>query len=74
MKAPKIQADVVVSNILANPLKVLAPMLAKAVRPGGQIVAVGGAGSPSEETLAVYRQWFDIDIAGEVEGWGIWRA
>jgi len=67
--APKIQVDVVVSNILANPLKVLAPMLAQAVRPGGQIVLSGVLAPQAEETLAVYRQWFDIDIAGEVEGW-----
>ncbi|MHB9100533.1 MAG: 50S ribosomal protein L11 methyltransferase [Sulfuricella sp.] len=68
-EAPKIQADVVVANILANPLKVLAPMLAQAVRPGGQIVLSGVLAPQAEETLAVYRQWFDIAIAGEVEGW-----
>ncbi|MDP2878068.1 MAG: 50S ribosomal protein L11 methyltransferase, partial [Sulfuricella sp.] len=67
--APKIQADVVVANILANPLKVLAPMLAQAVRPGGRIVLSGVLAPQAEETQAVYRQWFDIDIAGEVEGW-----
>ena len=67
--APKIQADVVVANILANPLKVLAPMLAQAVRPGGRIVLSGVLAPQAEETLAVYRQWFDIDIAGEIEGW-----
>ncbi len=68
-EAPKIQADVVVANILANPLKVLAPMLAQAVRPGGQIVLSGVLAPQAEETQAVYRQWFDIGIAGEVEGW-----
>lgn len=67
--APKIQVDVVVANILANPLKVLAPMLAQAVRPGGQIVLSGVLAPQAEETQAVYRQWFDIAIAGEVEGW-----
>lgn len=68
-EAPKIQVDVVVANILANPLKVLAPMLAQAVRPGGRIVLSGVLAPQAEETLAVYRQWFDIDIAGEIDGW-----
>ncbi|MCE5181130.1 MAG: 50S ribosomal protein L11 methyltransferase [Betaproteobacteria bacterium] len=67
--APKIQADIVVSNILANPLKVLSPMLAQAVRPGGQIVLSGVLAHQAEETLNVYRQWFDIDIAAEMDGW-----
>lgn len=67
--ALKIQADVVVANILANPLKVLAPMLAHAVRPGGRIVLSGVLAPQAEETLAIYRQWFDIDIDGEVDGW-----
>ncbi|MDD5240584.1 MAG: 50S ribosomal protein L11 methyltransferase [Sulfuricella sp.] len=67
--APKAQADIVVSNILANPLKVLAPMLAQAVRPGGQIVLSGVLAFQAEETLDVYRHWFDIDIAAEMDGW-----
>ena len=67
--APKIQADVVVANILANPLKVLAPMLARAVRPGGWIVLSGILAPQKEETLNIYRQWFDIEAAGEMDGW-----
>jgi len=67
--APKIQADVVVANILANPLKVLAPMLAQAVRPGGHIVLSGVLVPQAEETIAIYRQWFDIGPAGEMDGW-----
>lgn len=63
------QADIVVANILANPLKVLAPMLAQAVRPGGRIVLSGVLAPQAEETLAIYRQWFDIDIDGEIDGW-----
>jgi len=67
--APKIQADIVVSNILANPLKMLSPMLAQAVRRGGRIVLSGVLVPQAEETLNVYRQWFDIGIAAEMDGW-----
>jgi ribosomal protein L11 methyltransferase len=67
--APKLQADVVVANILANPLKVLAPMLAQSVRPGGRIVLSGILAPQAEETLVIYRQWFDMEIAGELDGW-----
>ena len=63
------QADIVVANILANPLKVLAPMLAQAVRPGGQIVLSGVLAPQAEETLAIYRQWFDINVDGDIDGW-----
>lgn len=37
--------DVVVANILANPLKLLAPLLAHATKRGGRVVLSGGAGS-----------------------------
>ncbi|MFP5406701.1 MAG: 50S ribosomal protein L11 methyltransferase, partial [Gammaproteobacteria bacterium] len=35
------QADVVVANILANPLRVLAPIIGSLVRPGGRLVLGG---------------------------------
>ena len=62
-------ADIVVANILTNPLKVLAPLLAQAVRTGGKIALSGVLATQAQDTLAVYRQWFDIDIADEYEGW-----
>jgi ribosomal protein L11 methyltransferase len=47
-------ADVVVANILANPLKVLAPMLTALVRPGGSLILAGLLDRQVEEILAVY--------------------
>jgi ribosomal protein L11 methyltransferase len=67
--APRLAADIVVANILANPLKVLAPLLADLTRAGGRIVLSGILANQAEETLAVYRQWFDIAVDGEDEGW-----
>jgi len=67
--APAVCVDVVVANILTNPLKMLAPMLANAVRPGGRIVLSGILSHQADDVLAVYRAWFDIEVADESEGW-----
>lgn len=67
--APSVKADVVVANILTNPLKMLAPMLANAALPGGRIVLSGILSHQAEDVLAVYREWFDIAVADESEGW-----
>lgn len=67
--APQQPADILVANILTNPLKVLAPLLAQAVRPGGKIALSGVLATQAEDVLAVYRNFFDIEIAAEDEGW-----
>lgn len=63
------QTDVVVANILANPLILLAPLLAQIVRPHGHIVLSGILKEQAEEVRDTYQQWFDMTIAGEQEGW-----
>jgi ribosomal protein L11 methyltransferase len=67
--APAIQADIVLANILSNPLKVLAPALAAATRPGGQVVLSGILADQGEEVATVYRAWFDRVQAMVDEGW-----
>jgi ribosomal protein L11 methyltransferase len=64
-----LQADAVIANILANPLIMLAPVLAQAVRRQGAIVLSGILKEQAEEVRSVYQQWFDIRIADEREGW-----
>lgn len=63
------QTDVVVANILANPLILLAPLLAQIVRPHGHIVLSGILREQAEEVRNNYQQWFNMSIAGEQEGW-----
>ena len=63
------QTDVVVANILANPLIMLAPVLAQAVRQQGHIVLSGILKEQAEEVRNVYQQWLDMRIADEQEGW-----
>ncbi len=65
------RADVVVANILANPLIVLAPLLMRATRKGGHIALSGILMEQAEDVMQIYRQWFDIRIAREQAGWAL---
>jgi ribosomal protein L11 methyltransferase len=61
--------DVIVSNILANPLQLLAPALADRVRPGGRIVLSGILSAQADAVIATYTQWFNIGVCAEDDGW-----
>lgn len=63
------QVDIVVANILSNPLIMLAPILAQAVRHGGQIVLSGILQEQTEEVKTIYQQWLEMQKANEKEGW-----
>ena len=67
--APKLQADVVVANILTNPLKILAPLLAGATRQGGRIVLSGILSEQAEDVMKIYAQWFNLESPIMDEGW-----
>jgi ribosomal protein L11 methyltransferase len=62
-------ADIVVANILTNPLKVLAPLLANATRSGGRIVLSGVLSEQADDVMQVYAQWFELDPAVMEDGW-----
>lgn len=68
---PSMQADILVANILTNPLRALAPLLAGRVRPGGQIVLSGILEAQAEEVIAAYAPWFDLSLTGLEEGWAL---
>ena len=61
--------DVLVANILANPLRVLAPLLAAHTAPGGSLVLAGILDDQADEIIARYRQWFDLRVWRCEEGW-----
>ena len=67
-EAPPAPADVVVANILSNPLKVLAPMLSALVAPGGRLVLAGLLDRQAAEVAAAYPE-FDLRVHQEREGW-----
>ncbi|MFT4046718.1 MAG: 50S ribosomal protein L11 methyltransferase [Solimonas sp.] len=62
-------ADVVVANILANPLIGLAPRLASSIRAGGRIVLAGLLDRQAEDVRAAYDPWFDFDADASRDGW-----
>jgi ribosomal protein L11 methyltransferase len=62
-------ADLVVANILANPLKVLAPLLAQRCRPGGRIALAGILREQAEDVAKCYAQWIAFARELEDEGW-----
>lgn len=67
-EAPPEPADVVVANILSNPLKVLAPMLSALVAPGGRLVLAGLLDRQAEEVAAAYPS-IGLAVYAEREGW-----
>ncbi|WP_107826162.1 50S ribosomal protein L11 methyltransferase [Neisseria sicca] len=66
---PQGQFDIVVANILANPLRMLGEMFAARTKQGGRIVLSGLLDEQVEELSGIYRQWFDIEPAEIDEGW-----
>ena len=61
--------DVVVANILANPLVSLAPALSRHVRSGGRIVLAGILDAQADAVMTVYGRWFTIGVCERDEGW-----
>ena len=66
---PTGQYDVVIANILTNPLRILAPLLAGATRSGGRIVLSGILEEQAQDIMNIYRQWFDLDSPIFEDGW-----
>ena len=62
-------APLVVANILAGPLVELAPLLSALTAPGGELVLSGILEAQAGEVADAYRGAFDMQVAGEREGW-----
>jgi len=62
-------ARIVIANILANPLMVLAPLLAGLTLPGGRIALAGILAEQAAAVLAAYAGAFDMRCEAEDEGW-----
>jgi len=67
--AAETKYDIVMANILANPLQVLAPALVNKMRPGGKIVLSGVLARQAEEVIATYSQWLKLSVWQESDGW-----
>jgi ribosomal protein L11 methyltransferase len=64
-----LSVDLVVANILANPLIVLAPVLAAHCRPGGRIALAGILAPQADAVAAAYAQWFAMAHFAADDGW-----
>lgn len=68
-KATTITFDVVVANILSNPLKIMAPMLSAKVAPGGALVLSGVLARQAAEVIAAYAPFITLSVWQERDGW-----
>ena len=69
-KSKESQADVLVANILASPLMMLAPEFATLLKPEGEFALAGVIEEQVEDVSAVYTQYFDIlQIEKREENW-----
>ncbi len=66
--------DTVLANILATPLKLLAPLLAGHVAPGGWLVMAGILERQTDELTAAYAPWLDVRVADVEDGWVLMTA
>lgn len=66
---PEAEYDVVVANILANPLRLLGGMLASRTKAGGRIVLSGILEEQAEELNGIYSEWFDMQPPVAEGGW-----
>jgi ribosomal protein L11 methyltransferase len=61
--------DLVVANILATPLKLLAPLLCTLLNAEGELVLSGILERQAGELREAYAPWLAIDVAAVDDGW-----
>jgi ribosomal protein L11 methyltransferase len=66
--------QVVLANILATPLKMLAPLLSAHVAPGGALVLAGILARQADELKAAYAPYLALQVADEEDGWILMTA
>ena len=64
----------VLANILASPLKLLAPLLCGHVAAGGDLVLAGILERQADELKAAYAPWCTLEVSDQEEGWILMTA
>lgn len=64
----------VIANILAMPLKLLAPLLCAHVAPGGNLILAGILSRQADELKAAYSPWLALEVSDEEGGWILMTA
>ena len=68
------QYQTVLANILAMPLKVLAPLLCAHVAEGGHLVLAGILERQAQELQEAYAPWLPLQVADSEDGWILMTA
>ncbi len=61
--------DLVIANILTNPLCALAPAIAACVAPGGRLALSGVLESQTAQVIEAYAPWIRLSVGAVDEGW-----
>ncbi|MEL0081634.1 MAG: 50S ribosomal protein L11 methyltransferase [Gammaproteobacteria bacterium] len=61
--------DLLIANILLQPLCELAPAFAEMLKPGGNLVISGLLTEQAEAVVEIYRPWFEVDHITELDSW-----
>lgn len=59
----------VLANILASPLKLLAPLLCGHLEAAGRLVMAGILERQAEELRSAYAPWIDLEVTDREDGW-----
>jgi ribosomal protein L11 methyltransferase len=68
------QYQTVLANILASPLKVLAPLLCSRVAKGGSLVLAGILERQADELKTAYAPYCQLEVSNTEEGWVLMTA
>jgi ribosomal protein L11 methyltransferase len=68
------QYHVVLANILATPLQVLAPLLSQHVAPGGTLVLAGILTRQTDALVQAYAPWLALSVSQTMDGWALMTA
>ena len=68
------RGDIIVANILAQPLLVLAPLIANLNASGGRLALSGILEAQAGEVTETYRPWYDFEPAAHEDGWVLLSA
>ena len=61
--------EIVVANILTNPLCVLAPLLVERLEPGGRIALSGVLATQTAQVIAAYQPYLQLSVGATRDGW-----
>ncbi|MBC7992731.1 MAG: 50S ribosomal protein L11 methyltransferase [Rhizobacter sp.] len=68
------QYELVLANILATPLKLLAPLLCGHVSAGGSLVLAGILERQADELTQAYAPWCELAVSDSEDGWILMTA